>query len=116
MYGEVKTMKKLIAFLIIAAVFAMPAAAFAGSPWTEKTTYGEKTTGKLEFGFKNLLGGWTMMFSEPTRYHRDHKNVFMGAVAGLGLAVVDTVGGAVHLVTFPIPVDVPLPNNGVSFD
>jgi hypothetical protein len=108
--------KSIIPLLLIVALTAVPTLAYAGSPWTEKTTYAEKTTGKLEYGFKNLLGGWTAIFSEPWRYHNDQKNVLVGVGAGLYKGIVYTVGGAVHLVTFPIPIDVPLPDGGVSFE
>jgi hypothetical protein len=115
--GGEYVMKKahFIVFLVLA-VMLTPALVFAASPWTEKTTYGDKITGKLEFGLKNLFGGWTTIFSEPTRYHKDGKNVLAGVGVGLYKSVVYTVGGAVHVVTFPIPVDVPLPDNGVSFE
>jgi hypothetical protein len=109
-------MKKGIVFLVCLSVAMMPSAVFAASPWTEEATYSNKTTGKLEFGLKNLLGGWTMIFSTPNRYQNEGKNVWAGAAVGVGEAIVDTIGGGVHTATFPIPVDIPLPNNGVSFE
>ncbi len=89
---------------------------FKASPWTEKTSYGDKMTGKLEFGLKNLLGGWTAIFSTPTHFQNEGKNVYLGTAKGLVKGVIYTVGGALHTLTFPIPIDVPLPNGGVSFE
>ena len=111
-------MKKQARLLIVMlVVLLIPATAFAGSPWTQETTYGAKATGKLTYGFKNLLGGWTEIFTQPMHYHKDGKNVFEGMMYGLVYGVTDTVGGALHVVTFPITnVDVPLPHGGVDFE
>jgi len=116
--------KAIIAGLLVYAVMLMPNVAFAGgtdcefkaSPWVEKTSYGDKMTGKLEFGLKNLLGGWTAIFSTPTKFQNEGKNVYLGTAKGLVKSVIYTVGGALHTLTFPIPIDVPLPNGGVSFE
>jgi len=126
-------MKKTISLLVMLAVLLTPTLAFAASPWTEvfaaspwteKDTYAEKVTGKLEFGFKNLVGGWTEIFSRPGKYKEKEAgnvflrigNVFLGIGHGLLNAIVYTVGGAAHMVTFPIPLDIPLPDNGVSLE
>ena len=106
----------LLVFLIIFGLLLGPTVCFAGSPWTEKTTYWDKTVGKLDFGMKNLLGGWTELFTEPMHHHKDAGDVFVGLGTGLYKSVVYTVGGALHVVTFPIPLDVPLPDNGVNLD
>lgn len=90
--------------------------AFAASPWTEKTTYKDKTLGKLDYGLKNVLGGWTEIFNRPIKYNKDGKSFTEGALVGLYNTVVYTGGGILHAVTFPVPVDVPIPNNGVSFE
>lgn len=100
-------------WVALALVFA-PSLASAASPWTEKTTYGEKTEGKLVFGVTNALLGWTDLFVEPNRYHNEGKNVWAGLGKGLVDGVLNEVGGAFHLVTFMIPVDFPLPENGVD--
>lgn len=81
------------------------------SPWRSEATYGDQAKSKLGFGAKNLLLGWTELFTEPV----EQKSA-MGIGQGLGNAVMDTVGGFLHLVTFPLTgVDVPLPENGVNF-
>lgn len=109
-------MKKLTILFLLVTLALGSNMAWAASPWTEETLYGDRVTGKLQFGLKNLLGGWTAIFSTPYRYHRDGKNTFVGIPVGIGEAVVYTVGGALHTATFPIPADIPLPNNGISFD
>jgi hypothetical protein len=107
-----------IALLVVLAVMAAPAAAFAASPWAEQGgSYSDQVKGKLDFGAKNTLGGWTEIYTTPFRYHSDGKNWLEGTFVGIGNAVVYTVGGALHLVTFMIPeIDVPLPNNGVGLE
>jgi hypothetical protein len=101
-------------FLVVFTVIFTPGAAFSASPWTEATTYGDKVTGKLDFGIKNLIGGWTELFTEPWDYHKEGKNVLWGVKRGLCHSIVFTAGGVLHTATFPVPVDVPLPDNGVS--
>lgn len=109
-------MKKLTAFLIVLTVLIAPGMVLAASPWTEGKTYSEKTSGKLDFGFKNLALGWADLFYEPHRYQVEGKNVWAGIGKGLIDAPLNEIGGALHFVTFLIPVDVPLPDNGVHFD
>lgn len=88
---------------------------FAASPWTEKTTYGEKALAKLEFGLQNLVAGWTQILSTPDEYRRADKNVLKGLQVGAGHALADTIGGALHTLTFFMTnVDIPLPENGVQ--
>ncbi len=113
-----KNSLKVFAVLAVALLLSASTAS-AASPWTMETTYGKKVAGKLDFGVKNLLGGWMAIL--PCKSGCDvskegcpgmccAKNLGMGLVN----AVVYTVGGALHVVTFPIPVDVPLPNNGIQ--
>ena len=109
---------KVMAMLVVTLLLA--SSAFAASPWTTEPTYGKKVAAKLDFGLKNLLGGWTEIFTYPANCPMDTdkkycpikctKKVLLGA----GNAVVYTLGGIVHTATFLIPVDVPLPNNGVQ--
>ena len=108
-------MKKFsLLFGVAFVIFAMPTVTFAASPWTEKTSYGDKAVGKLEFGLKNLLGGWTELITQPKAHHKGTE-IFQSIGKGVWNTLVYTVGGALHVVTFPITnVDVPLPNNGVS--
>lgn len=110
-------MKKLSAVLmILLMVFAMAAPAFAdASPWTMKNTNSEKMLGKLDFGVKNLLFGWTELISRPLHGVQDNgiQGGFEGLGNGLYYGIAETLGGALHVVTFPITnLDVPLPNGG----
>jgi len=109
-------MKKLftIAVVVLIAVAMVQAPAFAASPWTQETTYTAKIGNKLGFGVKNLVLGWTEIFARPDAYANEDKNFVEGVGMGLWNAIVYTVGGALHTATFPIPVDIPLPNNGIE--
>ena len=87
--------------------------AFAGhhdSHWTEADSYAEKTKQKLDYGMKNLLGGWTNIFCRCEK-EKNSENYcpIRGFLKGSVKAVVSTVGGALHTATFPIPVDFPIP-------
>ena len=110
-------MKKTLAVvvLVVAAVFLTQTLAFAASPWVAETTYAEKAGGKLGFGLKNALLGWTELLTRPVDYHDKGKNVFEGFGAGVVYALIYTVGGALHAATFFVPVDIPLPNDGIQF-
>ena len=109
-------MKKMlaVAVLVVAAVFLSQTVAFAASPWMDETTYTSKAGAKLGFGLKNVVLGWTELLTKPVDYHAEGRNVFEGIGAGLANTAVYTVGGAFHAVTFFVPVDLPLPNNGVQ--
>jgi len=102
-------MKKIMSLVVILSMLLAPVA-FAASPWTDKATYGEKTVGKLGFGLTNTVLGWTKLFSTPNDYSSEGKNVWSGVGQGLMDTVVTTVLGAVQLVTFPIPADIPIPS------
>lgn len=108
-------MRRFLAFLLIGMLLASGSAfATEPSPWTQETTHKEKMLGKLDFGMKNLMAGWTEIFAQP--YHAiQHKCcVVKGLGRGLYYAVADEIGGVLHVITFPITsVDVPLPNGGV---
>ena len=110
-------MKKstLLVLSILLLTAFIPGAAFAASPWTEKTTWSDKATAKLDFGFKNVFGGFTEIYTQPTKAHKDKTCVVKGLGKGIAYAVADTLGGALHIVTFPIvDLDVPLPENGIN--
>ena len=112
-------MKKTIVLLLLAAMFLSPAVVFAASPWTEETTYGDKVSEKLQFGLTNTLLGWTDLFFEPIRSSKKCEScdsLWTGLGKGITDSVVNEVGGAVHLLTFPLVfVDLPLPDDGVQF-
>ncbi len=103
-------MKKALVVLVVAAVFLAQTAAFAASPWTQETTYEAKAGAKLQFGLKNLVFGWTELLTTPIK----GDNFFNDVGTGLVNTIAYTLGGAAHTATFLIPVDVPLPNDGVK--
>ena len=115
-------MRKLsVLLLVLFALTLVPAAGWAcsDSPWKAKATEHEKRLGKLDFGFKNLMFGWTEVITEPIHHFRDAKENKLGSgLRGLGVGlyhgVADTLGGALHILTFPLTrVDVRLPEGGV---
>ena len=107
-------MKKIVVLLLLF-VLSLSTVAFAASPWTEQKTYKDKAFYKLDFGIKNLFGGWTEIVTQPWNHHANPGETAESIARGIYNAVVYTVGGALHIVTFPITnLDVPLPNNGVS--
>jgi hypothetical protein len=108
-----KSMKKIMSLVVVLSMLLAPLA-FAASPWTEEKTYGDRVSGKLVFALQNTLLGWIQLFAVPNQYANEGKNVWSGIGQGVVEAVVDTVGGALQLITFPIPADLPLPNNGVD--
>ena len=108
--------KSLLVFLVIFGMVLVPTVGFAASPWTEKTTCWDKAVGKLDFGLKNLLGGWTALFTEPYHHHANVGDVFTGIGSGLYRSLSYTLGGAIHAVTFPIPLDIPIQDNGVNLE
>lgn len=98
------TVKKFVPFFL-AALLALPVSAQA-SPWAEKEGgYWSKTANKFLFGLNNSLFGWLSPWTEAK--NPKYKKEWEGFSAGIGQAVVYTAGGLIHLVTFPIPVDVP---------
>lgn len=111
--------KKILFCLAIFAFLAVPLAlaleAKQASPWTSETTNQGRITSKLEFGFKNTLAGWTEIFSEPYDAWQEKGNVLKGVGRGLCNAVYDTVGGILHLATFPLQKpDIQLPEGGTD--
>ena len=101
--------------LLAVPMLASAASPWGASPWGEEVTYGEKATGKLKYGLTNLLLGWTSLFREPVQASQAGENVFVGIGRGVWNAVGQTVGGAAHAVTFPIPqIDIPLPEGGTD--
>ena len=111
--------KKVLFCLAVFAFLATPLALALeprqASPWTTETTYEGKLTGKLGFGFKNFLFGWTELFSEPYQAYKEKSNVAKGLGRGIGNTIFDTVGGALHIATFPLDkVDIQLPEGGTD--
>ena len=97
------------------ALLSGPMMASAASPWAMGSTYSDKVGGKLKFGLRNVLAGWTEIFREPVEAHKAGENVVVGFGRGVWNAVGQTVGGVIDVVTFPIPqIDVPLPEGGTD--
>ena len=109
-------MKKLTVFVLFLLLTAMvPGSGWAASPWTTKTTWGEKAVAKLDFGFKNLFGGVSELWMEPREVWSDKSQLPAAFGRGIAYSVADILGGALHILTFPITqLDVPLPENGVQ--
>ena len=106
-------MKKIMSLVVILTML-FTQVAFSASPWTEEKSYGRQIWGKFQFGLTNTLLGWVELFSTPNRYAGEGKNVWEGVGQGIVDAVSNTAGGVFQLVTFPIPVDLVLPHNGVD--
>ncbi len=88
---------------------------YTSSPWTHEVGYGSRAMGKLGFGVKNLLLGWTDLFVEPMDASHSGENIFKGIGVGIKDAIENEIGGALHVITFPIPaIDVPLPEGGTQ--
>jgi len=85
---------------------------FPASDWIRETTYTDKISHKLGFGFLNLTAGWTAFFYEPAK----DKNFFSGLGKGVLYFATNTVGGVLHAATFPVPVDIPLPHGGIAYE
>ena len=58
----------------------------------------------------NMGTGWMALLFEP--YYAGWK----GLATGPFYAVTNTAGGMIHAATFPIPLDVPLPQGGISHE
>ena len=88
---------------------------YTPSPWTREMGWGNRAGGKLAFGVKNLLLGWTDLFVEPKEAMDAGENVFKGIGIGLKDGIENELGGIVHLITFPITsLDAPLPEGGTQ--
>lgn len=106
-------MKKAFTLFFIACLLIQQTG--SASPWSEGKNYSEKTGGKALFGVKNTLLGWTAIFTETIKYeyYLEKKKGWEGLCYGIAKSVLYTATGAIHLVTFPIPVDFPNMGEGV---
>jgi hypothetical protein len=104
------------AFMVFALFSFVSGLAYAGtlepSDWTQEPTYLGKISQKLGFGFLNITAGWTAILFEPCK----DQNFFVGVGKGIGYMATNTVGGVLHAATFPIPVDIPLPQGGIAYE
>lgn len=88
---------------------------YTASSWTSEMGWGNRAGQKLLFGVKNLLLGWTELFTEPKEAIDSGENFFVGLGRGVVSGVGQTVGGVLHGVTFPITaLDVTLPEGGTQ--
>ncbi len=110
-------MKKVLVLVLVVCTLltVLSTTSFAASPWTTEETYGDKVKGKLFFGLRNILFGWGEFLVEPVEAFDNGENIFAGIGKGLLYPVVDTFGGAAHLLTAPFTFDIPLPENGTKF-
>lgn len=109
-------MKHLLSLaLALLWIASAPAVCSAASPWTKESGYWQKIEAKAYFGMSNLFLGWLDMFSEAENASSDNQNAFAAFGKGLLHFPVLTVGGLLHVITFPIPqLDIPLIHDGVS--
>ncbi len=87
------------------------------TPPTALEKYGERCKEKLDFGMQNFLVGWTSIVSTTPGMPAGKKDILpwvSGTGQGLVLGTVNTVGGFVNALTFPIAVKFPLPQGGVN--
>ncbi len=102
-------------WVFVLALVAAPTLALAASPWAAETGWGNQTKAKFVYGAKNTFLGWTEFFTEPYDAVKNGDNFFVGLGTGLWNGTGQTLGGLLHLVTFPIPqIDVPLPQGGTE--
>lgn len=88
---------------------------YTPSPWTSEVGWSNRTIGKLGFGVKNLLLGWADLFTETKEAMDSGENFFVGLGRGVKDGIQNELGGAAHIVTFPITgLDVPLPEGGTQ--
>jgi hypothetical protein len=88
---------------------------YTASPWTNEVGWSNRALSKLGFGLRNGLLGWTELFREPKRAIDEGDNFFIGLGMGVKNAVLITLGGVVHTVTFPLTeLDAPLPKGGTD--
>ena len=114
-------MKKISLLLVLLIlVSSLPGIGLAASPWTQESTYSGQAMGKLKFGLKNLIMGPFELITVPVKHMQNGTGngivrLGEGLVLGIHDAVAHTVGGALHLVTFPYTaLDIPLPNDGAK--
>lgn len=88
---------------------------YNSADWDKEPEYINRAFGKLAFGFWNFLLGWTKIAREPYEAAVLDDNVLIGAARGLAWGVLDTAGGFLNMITFPITaLKIPLPEGGVD--
>ena len=77
--------------------------------------YGATSGTTFVRGASNTLLGWTDLFVEPKETMNAGGNFFKGLGVGLADGLANTLGGVVHLITFPLTeLDAPLPEGGTQ--
>ncbi len=85
------------------------------SPWLNELDYPNQVVGKLLFGGRNILFGWTDVLLEPRNAVKFGEHWLVGVGRGVRKGFLNTVGGFGHLITFPLPqIDFQLPDGGSS--
>ena len=107
-------MRTSIWFLILCFIF-IPRVQ-AASPWLAEKKYDQKIAHKFSYGLTNIFFGWTEIFYEPLKAAKREENALIGTGKGILHAVGITLGGALHLLTFPVPIDIPLFHDGIGVD
>ncbi len=116
--------KRISLWLFILAFVISVTPAYAGmgsldikaSAWkSSKGSKGEVAKEKLLFGLKNTFLGWTEILTETyDGFKKEGKEAPWAFIKGIANAVLDTAGGILHVVTFPLSIDVPLPEGGTD--
>src|SRR3990167_627260 len=113
-------MKKILVGILVLSMLIAPVQpfAFAGkvewtdpvkTSWDVATYYPERILLNLGTGLENLTLGWTDILVRP---HRVEFPPY-GIVEGVFNSVIFTVGGALKVAFFWLPVNIPLPHGGV---
>ncbi|MBN1687779.1 MAG: hypothetical protein JW893_01620 [Candidatus Omnitrophica bacterium] len=107
-------MKRILLAIILLIFMVLPSFhAWGASPWTETEDYGEKAAAKLGFGLRNIALGWTKILTMSHDALKNEKPFLSNFLEGIAHASGRTVGGALHVATFPLTsLDIPLPENG----
>lgn len=107
-------------FLILVTLFSAVgpvcfASYFENSPWRDEATYNRRMMQKFGFGFANLVIGPFELFQEPYKSVQDEEMMWKGLGRGLVNGIIDCIGGALHMITFPVTaLDIRLPEGGTD--
>ena len=108
--------KFVISFLVFVMLIGFGSQAkayFEESHWVAKPTYNQRMVHKLIFGVGNLTCGWVEIVQEPYEAVKRKEMFWRGVSLGIFNGIVDTIGGALHILTFPVtPLDIELPEGG----
>jgi hypothetical protein len=92
-----------------------PEQTYRPQEWDQEKLYIDRAFGKLTFGAWNFMLGWMQLFRKPYEAMSLDDSLLIGTAKGIAYAVIDTAGGALNLITFPITaLKIPLPEGGVE--